>query len=72
MPKIKLSVKEMRRISLIIGRDIQSKKATLENVKKQEWCNDEKKKIQISLIEKDISFVELIKEKFDSETFGRG
>lgn len=72
MPKIKFSIKELKRISLIIASDVQTKKATLENIKKQEWSNEQRQENQILMIEDDISFVKRIKEKIDSETFGRG
>lgn len=71
MPKIKFSLQELQRISLIIERDIRNKKSNIRNLKTQEWSDEDRQKRQIELSEKDFEFVVLIKEKIDSKTFGK-
>jgi len=71
MPKIKMSVKELQRISLILNRDLKSKKAEIQNLKKQEWANEQRQEMQVQRSEQDLLFVELIKEKIDVEIFGK-
>ena len=71
MPKIKMSIKELQRISLILNRDLKSKKAEIQNLKKQEWANEQRQEMQVQRSEQDLLFVELIKEKIDVEIFGK-
>ena len=71
MPKIKMSVKELQRISLILNRELKAKKSNIENLKKQEWAKEDRQEMQVQRSEEDLRFVELIKEKIDIELFGR-
>ena len=66
-----MSVKELQRISLILNRDLKSKKAEIQNLKKQEWANEQRQEMQVQRSEQDLLFVELIKEKIDVEIFGK-
>lgn len=66
-----MSVKELQRISLILNRDLKSKKAEIQNLKKQEWAKEDRQEMQVQRSEEDLRFVELIKEKIDVEIFGK-
>ena len=72
MPKIKLSVKEMKRASLVLSKEIQYSKAVNENTKKQIFSTKDKKDEVLEKQKNDIEFLEGIKNKFDIELFGRG
>ena len=71
MAKVKLSNKEIRRTSLILGKEIEAKKATIENTKNQEFSPKERKAEVLEMQKNDVHFLETIKEKFDIETFGK-
>ena len=71
MPKVKLSIKELKRLSLILGKEIEAKNKTLQNMENQGFQSEERKKALIKMQSDDLDFVNCIKEKFDSETFGR-
>ena len=71
MPKVKLSIKELDRLSLILDKELKAKKTTLNNMQNQEFQSEERKKALIKLQSYDFEFVNAIKEKFDIETFGR-
>ena len=66
MAKVKLSVKEMKRISFILGKEIRASKATINN----KIFEDRKKVVEETQLE-DLQFLETMKAKFDIETFGR-
>ena len=72
MPKIKLSVKEMKRISLILSKEINSSKSVIANTEKQIFSTKDRKDFVRERQNEDLEFIELIKNKFDSETFARG
>lgn len=71
MPKVKLSIKELNRLSLILDKELKAKKTTLNNMQNQEFQSEERKKALMKLQSDDFEFVNAIKEKFDIETFGR-
>ena len=71
MPKIKLSVKELKRLSKILEKEMDAKMKTLTNMKEQNFQSEERKEALIKLQSDDLDFVNVIKEKFDSELFGR-
>ena len=71
MPKIKLSVKEMNRISIIIKNKIEEKKGLIKNLENQKFSSLMRKESVKHLQREDLLFLELIKEKFDIETFGK-
>ena len=71
MPKVKLSVKEMKRLSFILGKEIRASKATINNTSKQDFKLEDRKKVVEETQLEDLQFLETMKEKFDIETFGR-
>ena len=71
MAKVKLSVKEMKRISFILGKEIRASKAIINNTSKQEFKLEDRKKVVEETQLEDLQFLETMKAKFDIETFGR-
>ena len=71
MPKIKLSVTELKRLSNVLSKELNSKKAELNAIEKQIWNSEERKNHFRDLQETNIKNLEIIKEKIDSETFGK-
>ena len=72
MPKIKLSVKEMKRISLILSKQINESKSIIANTEKKIFSTKDRKDFVRERQNEDLEFIELIKNKFDIELFGRG
>ena len=71
MPKIKFTVSELKRLSNVISKELNSKKAELNAIEKQTWNSEERKNHFRDLQETNIKNIEIIKEKIDSETFAR-
>ena len=71
MAKIKLSFKEIKRLSLILEKEINIKMKKLANMNEQNFQSEERKKALLKVQSDDLDFVNIIKEKFDSEIFGR-
>ena len=71
MPKIKLSFKEIKRLSLILEKEMNIKMKNLTNMNEQNFQSEERKKALLKVQSGDLDFVNIIKEKFDSEIFGR-
>lgn len=71
MTKIKLSVKEMKRISLILSKQINESKSIIENTEKKIFSTKDRKDFVRERQNEDLQFLETIKTKFDIETFGR-
>lgn len=71
MPKIKLSFKEIKRLSLILEKEMNIKMKNLTNMNEQNFQSEERKKALLKVQSDDLDFVNIIKEKFDSEIFGR-
>ena len=71
MPKIKLSTKQLKRVSIVISKEIEAKKATIKNTEKQEFAVGERKEEIQMMQENDLEFLKIIKEIVDSETFGK-
>lgn len=69
--KIKLSIKELKRLSKILEKEMDAKTTTLTNMKKQSFQSEERKESLMKLQSDDLDFVSLIKEKIDIELFGR-
>lgn len=72
MAKVKLTVKELKRISFVLSREIRSQSSSVENIKRQEWSNEQRQEQQLLILEGDVEFLTEIKNKIDIETFGRG
>ena len=71
MPKIKLSLRELKRLSILLSKEIKATKANEKNAENQSFKTEEKKEFYNSLRCLELEFLEGIKEKIDSETFGR-
>lgn len=71
MVKIKLSFKEIKRLSLILEKEMNIKMKNLTNMNEQNFQSEERKKALLKVQSDDLDFVNIIKEKFDSEIFGR-
>lgn len=68
MPKIKLSLKELERISRLLEKDLTEKSSSLKNMKKQNFQSEER---LVNMQVDDIEFINVIREKIDSKTFGK-
>ena len=67
MPKIKLSVKEMKRISFILSKQINESKSIIANTEKLIFSTKDRKDFVRKRQNKDLEFIESIKNKIDSE-----
>ena len=71
MPKIKLSLRELKRLSILLSKEIKAKKTKEKNAEKQSFKTEEKKEFYHYLRCLELEFLEGIKEKIDLETFAR-
>ena len=71
MPKIKLLLRELKRLSSLLSKEIIATKAKEINAENQILKTEEKKEFYHSLRCLELEFLEGIKEKIDSETFGK-
>ena len=71
MPKIKLSLRELKRLSILLSKEIKATKANEKNAENQSFKTEEKKEFYHYLRCSELEFLEGIKEKIDSETFGK-
>ena len=72
MAKIKLKKEEAKRLSQMLKTSIQKQEANFQNTSNQDFVFQEKKENVLQKQKNDIDFLKTIKEKIDSETFGRG
>ena len=69
MAIIKLKTKEAKRISVMLKNEIEKKEAEFSNTIKQDFRFKERREEVLERQKKDVEFLQLIKEKIDSEIF---
>ena len=69
MANIKLKTKEAKRISVMLKNEIEKKEAEFSNTIKQDFRFKERREEVLERQKKDVEFLQLIKEKIDSEIF---
>ena len=69
MVNIKLKTKEAKRISVMLKNEIEKKEAEFSNTIKQDFRFKERREEVLERQKKDVEFLQLIKEKIDSEIF---
>ena len=71
MPKIKLSMKEAFMMSTLLENEISVKEADFTNTENQQFQNQKRKIDVLNLQRERINSLKVVKEKIDSETFGK-
>ena len=71
MPKIKLSIGEIHRVSMILNKEVEVSKKELINTNLQTFRKIDTKQAVINAKTADLQLLELIKEKFDLEIFAK-
>jgi hypothetical protein len=71
MPKIKLRIGEIHRISMILKKEVEVSKKDLINLKNQNFKREDSKQAVVNAKTADLQLLELIKEKFDLEIFAK-